>query len=282
MNTTIPIPLNKTLPKEEFTSHGGQYINLGTFKNKQSSITSYNPTLTHHVTITHDIQANQQNNDLRSGLSETRFHKGFQRRQKDQIQNIFADEERRLREEHHKVRQHRADVQNQHRGEMLKTINNRAGYDIITGNPKGEKIVVSKPEGIRSLPNQGLGPEAPARGQAVLRETDGRFFRPLGTGPSHDYRQDMLYREGLAKREKYTSIIQLGKKDLPSYGVEDQFSKSEYLKKSDRASTGLYEARIPGKFTPRKVPTEPSGNPAIVERWSTDIDLTNKTIRAGR
>lgn len=281
-NTTQPIPMKKTLPKEEFTSQGGAYINLGTHKNKTSAITSFNPVMTHHVTITHDVQVNNQNDDLKSGLRETRFHKGFQRRQKEQIQNVFADEDRRLREEYGKVRQARADAQNEHRGELLKTISNRAGYDIITGNPKGDGPPQARAQGIRPIPNKGLGPEAPARGQAVLRETEARFFRPLGSGPNHDYRQDMLYREGLVKNEKFTSIIQLGKKDLPSFGIEDQFSKSDYIKKSATASTGLYEARIPGKFTPRQVPTEPSGNPRIVERWNTDIDLTNKTMRAAR
>jgi hypothetical protein len=270
--------LNRSLPREEFTSHGGQYINLGTFKNKVNSITQYSPVFTHHNSITTSMQGEA----IPSGLSQTRFHKGFQRRQQSQIQNSFADEDKQRREQYEQSRAQRADAQNQQRGEFLKTVSNRAGYDIITGSSKTNNVSNARPEGIRHIPAQGLGPEAPARGQATLRETDGRFFRPLGSGANHDYRQDVLYREGLTAKQKYTSIIQLGKKDLVSYGVEDQFSKSDYAKKSDTASTGLFESRIPGKYTPRQVSTEPSGNPANVQRWNTDIDLTNKTIRTVR
>ena len=56
------------------------------------------------------------------------------------------------------------------------------------------------------------------------------------------------------RENNYLKLCFIGKKDLPSYGIEDQFSKSEYLKNvSDRTRYGLHEKRIPGVYTPRKV-----------------------------
>jgi hypothetical protein len=60
---------------------------------------------------------------------------------------------------------------------------------------------------------------------------------------------------------------------LPSYGVEDQFSKSEYQKLPERARIGLVETRKPGDFTPRKQPGNPSGDNEIRAKWTNSIKL---------
>jgi hypothetical protein len=91
---------------------------------------------------------------------------------------------------------------------------------------------------------------------------------------------------------QFTSILQIGKKDLPSFGVEDQFSKSQYTNKPLHATMGLCESRVPGKFTPRKQfesyahgggggvagclggsSYNPSGDPSVLMKWSKGIDL---------
>ncbi len=163
------------------------------------------------------------------------------------------------------------------RSESLRERNVKVGYDIITGTMKGRGPVPPKPEGIKKV-GDGLGPEAPNRGKSIMRETGGRYFAPLGTGHNHEHRQNVLYNEGLSVARK-CGILEAKKGDLHSYGIEDQFSKSEYTKNSQVAQTGLHEARIPGRFTPRKVPNNPSGNSAIVEKWGTNIDLNNRTLK---
>ncbi|RYG99387.1 hypothetical protein EON65_50325 [archaeon] len=161
-----------------------------------------------------------------------------------------------------------------------KTMENRShpGFDIISGAPKTSMHLSSSSSGGLKCFKEVLGPEAPHRGQAVLRESQGRYFAPFPTGKNLEYRQDVLYNEGLLSK-RYCGILEAHKKDLPSFGIEDQFSKSEYMKTSDATRTGLYEARVPGKYTPRKLLNNPSGNEKIVERWNTDIDLNNRTLR---
>ena len=88
----------------------------------------------------------------------------------------------------------------------------------------------------------GLGPEAPLRGVVALREGlgfplvpsiihlnntktkcvgNGRYFMPQNSGKSHDYRQEVLHREGLLK-DRSCSLLEIGKADMPTAGVEDQ------------------------------------------------------------
>jgi hypothetical protein len=60
---------------------------------------------------------------------------------------------------------------------------------------------------------------------------------------------------------------------LPSYGVEDQFSKSEYQKLPERARIGLVETRRPGDFTPRKQKGNPSGDNDLRSKWTNTIKI---------
>ncbi len=180
-----------------------------------------------------------------------------------------------MREQFASTKAVRSAQANQSRSQLLVAVDTRTGYDLITGQLRGSGPL-HRPEGIRSVGN-GLGPEAQLRGKNTLRESGGRFFLPHSSGPTADYRQDVLYKEGL-KQEKFSSAIQLGKKDMPSYGVEDQFSKNQYMKTSSAAQTGLYESRLPGKFTPRQIPGNPSGHGGIVEKWTSAVDINNRTM----
>eukprot|EP01034_Spumella_vulgaris_P021273 gene21273-27296_t len=163
---------------------------------------------------------------------------------------------------------------NQSRSRTLIDVDTRTGYDLITGAIKG-KGPTHKVEGIRSG-GDGLGPEAQLRGKITLRDSSGRFFMPQPSGSTANYRQDVLYKDGLL-HGKHSSVIQLGKKDLPSNGIEDQFSKSQYQRNNIVTSTGLVESRAPGRFTPRQIPGNPSGNMAIVDKWTTGVDINNNT-----
>jgi hypothetical protein len=142
------------------------------------------------------------------------------------------------------------------------------------------------------MAGDGLGAEAPNRGHIMLRDSANRFFTPHYSGPNHEYRQQILTSDGV-KTPQFTSILQLGKKDLPSYGVEDQFSKSQYTSKPLNATLGLCESRVPGKYTPRKQFTRtdqggvaaclgtynPSGDPAVTAKWGKGVDL-NVTLNS--
>lgn len=168
----------------------------------------------------------------------------------------------------------RAVTQTQSRTQLLVDVDAKTGYNIITGELRGKGPVV-RPEGTKMCGN-GVGPESIHRGKATLRESGGRFFLPHASGSAADHRQDVLYREGL-EQKKYTSILQLGKKDMLSYGIEEQFSKSEYQKTSAATQNGLVESRIPGKYTPSHIPGNPAGRPEIVKQWTSTVDINNRT-----
>ena len=148
-------------------------------------------------------------------------------------------------------------------------------YDLITGQPRSYQVrngVSEAPIGKRIHGDEGLGPEAPHRGHCGLRESGGRFFMPQLGGPTHHYRLDVMAREGLLV-EKKSSILDLTKGELISYGVEDQFAKSDYMKKSAVASRGLSDVKVIGLFSPRMQPLNPSGDAELKRGWARGVDL---------
>ena len=110
---------------------------------------------------------------------------------------------------------------------------------------------------------------------------------------AHERRQEHLIREGITK-PKTQGIINIGKAEAPSYGIEDQFSKSQYLKTNIKGNIqqiiavrifvfscisfiGLVETCKPGDYTPRKRPTNnPSANPSIRSKWTTGVVISTK------
>ncbi len=265
--------------KEEFSSVGGQSISLGNYTQKRHNQYGYKDDFVKHATITPE----NQSNDLKNGLSETRFHKGFQRRQKEDIKNILAETELKAIAQYQAVKEDRNKVINERRKDHLVNLDARNGYNIITNQSKPVKsdyLIRPATTSIKIIENQGFGSESTFRGKLELRESTGRYFLPLGSGAAAEHRQDVLYREGLLKG-KHTGILQADKGDLISYGIEDQFTKSEYMPIPAKSQYGLVEKRVPGKYTPRKVANNPSGNPKVVEKWTTDIDLFNKSSTGG-
>lgn len=261
-------------PKEEFISHGGQYICLGKYKNKEKAQLEYKGQMLTH-TMNNDYV---EGKPFEKGLNQTRFGKGFQRRPQNQISNLFSGEDHQKRVEYSNAKAKRSENTSVVRSKFLQDVGGRTTYDIISGNPKPvtQFSTFSRPEGIKYL-GDGLGSEAPARGKVILRESQGRYYTPFPSGPSQDLRQKTLVTEGLS-HNKTIGCIQIGKAELPSYGVEDQFSKSEYTKNSEVTRRGLNETREPGKFTPRKFPNNPSGNPEIVKQWTAHVDIHNRTM----
>jgi len=272
MYQTKTVELSSTnRPREEFPSKAGSIIPLGHFKNKDRKTEKYDYTqLVHSDSLTTIMQPNAN-----QGLDQTRFHKGFNRRSYSDIFSEYYETDLKLREKYNAEKAEKSRVMNHTRQQALIAMDVRSGYNIISGEIKGSGPPVPRPEGIR-YKGEGLGSEAPARGKTTLKESVGRYHAPLDSGKNLEHRQEVIYKNGLLQ-EQGCSVLQLGKRDMPSYGIEDQFSKSQYMNTSAVAQRGLIEAHEPGRFTPRKNPNNPSGRPEIVEHWNTKVDVFNKT-----
>lgn len=135
----------------------------------------------------------------------------------------------------------------------------QTGYNIITGQIIGKGPKESRAH-VKYLPN-GLGPESHHRGLQIMKDSESRYFAPLPTGESNTTRQKILLSEGLS-HPKQSKVLAPGcRESLPSYGMEDQFSKNQYNPNGPSGLQGLVEERQPGKYSPRKQgPSNPSGN----------------------
>lgn len=266
---------------DEFVSVGGSYIKLGHFKNKtikdQHGGTYASTGLYHSGSRESLTSDGRQPAQMEQGLSTTRFGKGFQRRQVGDIRNPFSEEQQRQMAANERDKVLRKQIMTQSRSQLLKDVDAKTGYNLLTHEARGNGPVTRVEGKVRIIPGQ--GEEVIHRGKQTLKDTGGRYFLPLGSGPTHEYREAVLYKEGI-NSGKFTSIIQPGKKDLPSYGIEDQFSKSEYHATSEVTKNGLYESRLPGRYTPRKQANHPSGDSQILNQWASNVDLNNNATRA--
>ena len=154
------------------------------------------------------------------GLSTTKFHRGFDRRKQDSISNIFSEKER----EYAVIREARVTSLVKARAEKIYSDERSHGYNIISGVPYGNvEITSDKPRKV-SLGN-GLSDAAIRTAEISLRESPARYFVSPANEEIRRVREGRLLREGLLKDKKTGSLA--GKSDLPSYGVEDQFGKSQ-------------------------------------------------------
>jgi len=123
------------------------------------------------------------------------------------MSNPFTDEYEAQRKQYAAEKDQRAQLCATQRTQHLTELDHRTGYDIITGTIKGTGPT-TRIEG-KGLVNTAISNETIKKGQSALRDTGGRFFLPLGSGPQHEYRQNVLYNEGV-KAKRYTSLIELG------------------------------------------------------------------------
>lgn len=247
-----------------FQSTHGNNIALGQHKKfSQQSHSTFNASMIHHDDGPRSVDHCPVS--FERGLSQTKFHRGFQRRSESNIHNPLQDQER----AYHAVSSQRHLDMSESRKLTLTKVASAVQYDIINGTCQPHREKPPRPEGLR-MNGDGLGAEAPRRGSAILRESPGRYFAPYPSGHNQNHRQDVLLREGISK-EKMTSIIQIGKADLKSYGVDDQFCRSEYTRKPQ--VIGLYEMTRPGAYPPSKQPNNPSGDPKIVQGWAKGVTI---------
>lgn len=258
---------NNRVGREDFSSKGTlSYISLGNYKNKTCNASPgfKDSFLIHQDNNYYEKHKNNSEYNSNSGLQDTKFGIGFTR--KSDIINPEKD----ARDSYKQISLQNGAILNNNRRNNLKKVDEKSGYNIITGALKGSGPIV-KNEGKKFVSKE-LALETIRNGQIQLRDSMLKFYTPQSSGIKCHYRQSILLNEGLHDN-RYSAILQSGKKDIPSYGIEDNFSKNQYQKNNERTSNGLYECRIPGKYTPRKDIRNPSGNQRIVDRWTTDIML---------
>jgi hypothetical protein len=302
LDPAVPLDgLGKTYPnpsRDEFSSATGSYIKLGNHKNLCSpEKRAYNPLLvgsspSHNMVHTGTLLHPEHNEKARlhlttdehgaysndGSIENTKFGLGFTRKHELSIQNPAADEIR----ERAKVTALRAEKANKERTDFIDKTLNRNGYNLITGELKSHiEQPTIKNGGKRSIiPTTTL--ETSANSRIYLRESEARFFMPHATGIKHEYRQEVLVKGGIIK-PCASALLQPGKSDFPSDGIEDNFSKSQYPasqpQNADYHRLDLPEMRIPGKYTPRKQAGNPSGNPELVKNWGSGMDINNKAMR---
>lgn len=245
-----------------FISHKGNAIHLGTSKSVKSlPKNEYQKSefLWHHDGPT-PVPS-------QSNLSAPKSFYSVARRSQSTMDNPRADENTAYAE----VVEKRKETSAQIRTQDMVHRSHRTGYNVITGDIYGKGPKAERQHS-RHIPD-GLGPESHHRGMQQLKDSCSRYFIPQESGGSHERRQDNIVREGISK-PKMQGIISVGKGEAPSFGIEDQFSKSQYL---NTHIAGLVETCKAGEFTPRKRPTNnPSANPSIRSKWTTGVVLSTE------
>jgi hypothetical protein len=280
--------------RDEFSSKAGSYIKLGNHKSNaaEPTIRAYDATFISHSPIKSSMQRTNMNPEGRlvvdsssnseysytGGLHTTKFHSGFQRKGEKYISNPAADEIRAIAE----AGQGRKDNANTNRAAVLYQTNNKNGFNVITGAAKVGLTPVSEKKGGKRCIRPTVSNEVAANSRIILRESEGRFYMPHATGVKHEYRQDILNKGGI-QRELYSYVLQPGKQDLKSTGIEDNFSRSQYpgcqSTNPNYMRNDLPMMREAGKYTPRKQVGNPSGNPALIKSWGSGLDINDKALR---
>jgi hypothetical protein len=288
---------DKNFPKpsrDEFSSKGGSYIKLGNHKSTRAApaIRAYDTSL-----ISHSLGSTSSQSYLQSdtgkhmihdsslgayspsgGLKDTKFGGGFQRMRETDIKNPAKEEV----DNNMALSAARAEIRRESRALHLYKSLEQNGFDVITGQPK-QRIV---PPRERSTGKKSIIPvvsdEIAANSRIFLRESEGRFHMPQPSGVKHEYRQKVLKEGGISK-QCMSGVLMAGKADIPSHGIEDNFSMSMYPASQPQDPTyrrmDLPEMRSPGRYCPTKQPGHPSGNPELVKGWGSGMDINNKALR---
>lgn len=281
--------------RDEFSSKGGAYIKLGNHKSTSAAptIRAYDTSLISHTTAGQSPSQKMLFSDTgkpmiqdasmgsfapSGGLKDTKFGNGFQRMRECDIKNPAKEEA----DKYIQISSKRAEMARESRSQHLYRTVEQNGFDVITGKPK-PNITVSKEKatGKRSI-IPSISDEIAANSRIFLRESEGRFHMPQPSGNKHEYRQKILKAGGIQK-QCMSGVLMSGKADLPSDGIDDNFSKSQYPSSQPQDPTyrrmDLPEMREPGKYCPTKQPLHPSGNPELVKGWGSGMDISNKALR---
>jgi len=167
--------------------------------------------------------ANQPMEKIEQSTRTTKFKQGFNRRGQDKIGQDRARIQRDAQKEQSFQKfapQRRDNLHNLDRGYNE--------FDLITGkqNPSMMRQVRCQRRHVDETKSISLQ----AEGAISLRDSTSRFYgpQPGAREPAkHDNRVGLVVTEGL-KQQKYSSVLGIGRTEMPSYGVADAFSHSLY------------------------------------------------------
>jgi hypothetical protein len=234
------------LTDSQFVSNEGNVTHLGT-KRRIAPVNAYSrgDFLTHQDGPRH-IPHNSVGNQLSNSHSFKRLATAM---------DNTSDSQQCYQRERFK----RKELESTLRSEQSILRSQRSGFNLITGETVGAGPKTVNPHS-RYIAS-GLGPESHHRGLRMMADSSNRYFTPHFSGSGQRVRQGILQSEGLS-HPKMAGVINIGKAEIPSNGLEDQFSRSQYFERP-RPLTGLLEKGAPGKYTPRNQPNNPSGNPQV-------------------
>mmetsp|Transcript_5473 Transcript_5473/g.7506 ORF Transcript_5473/g.7506 Transcript_5473/m.7506 type:complete len:411 (+) Transcript_5473:94-1326(+) len=203
--------------------------------------------LQHHGEPDGRVNMNKLHEDR--GLKQTRFHKGFHRRN---VRDIVDHETKIAQEE---AREQMKSMHLSKRRERLHQLDKQNEYNLLTGEYNESKFKEPSKKIVDDFRNH---PERRNYGTILMRDSHNRFHMQPYSGMNHDIRQQKLVTEGVLK-PKMTSVLGIGRNEMPSYGVEDQLSKSNYVPQSKIKIEGHYERFQGGRWTPNKHQMYPEG-----------------------
>lgn len=165
--------------------------------------------------------ANQPMETIDQGTRTTKFKAGFNRKR-----DIGQDRLRIERDQQKQVNFQKFAPQRRDNLEQLDRGYN--AFNVISGqqNPALERNARKQMRHVDERKSQSLQ----AEGAISLRDSTSRFYGPPpgARDPSrHDNRVGLNVAEGL-KAPKYSSVLGIGRSEMPSYGVSDAFSHSLY------------------------------------------------------
>lgn len=164
-----------------------------------------------------------------SDLQETKFHRGFQRRAKADIQSDAARLDRELAQQWAREERDRAAIQ------IAKEMKNRCTFNILTGEGVGRECEY-QPVGKRIVNPFGCMEAVfaeHARDTSNRTRQSGHRFFEVPAGSPGDPRSLRLYNDGLSNAQRQVAIIGSPASRLParlrgaSVGVADNFAHSQ-------------------------------------------------------
>ena len=162
------------------------------------------------------------------GMHTTKFSCGFMRRQNGEP-NREQNSARQI--ERLDARERRRDFRKQ---ELATVFRVGCGNGVLTGEyGPGYKIPPPQKSRGRKHFNQVLSDQSILEGEMKLKQSSSRFYTEL-SDEVRASRGKEITSEGL-RNEKKSSVLGIGRAEMPSYGAQDNFGKSMYLQNDTRS-----------------------------------------------
>jgi len=187
----------------------------------------------------------------RHSAQQTSVPKGFKKRviHKRHADKIQAETKKKLKPRRSKR------VWSSSHAQKMKILQQPHGFNPICWRKqhtprKGHEILLGQKPHVKN--RRGKSGTLEAEGYAKLRSAGSRFYCPLPSNNKYvKQRQERIRLEGLPHMSRTSSSIGIGRGDLPSYGVKDNFEKSlYYVKPKPKAERKLNAKAARYKPTP--------------------------------